>query len=434
MRILIEQSGYPLTNMGDLAMLQVTIARLQKFWPDAQIEVFASALDRLAKFCPSTHPLKSSSHDMWFYPFFKPLYGLVPHVLTPYLPELEWKFRRNFPSIARSLILFKLKIRKGNSVDFNSFIKAIDAADLVVCSGGGYITDVFAQKTITALGIISLAAKLGKPTVMLGQGLGPLKNPKLYYKAKDVLPSLDLITLREKRSGVSLLDSFGIPPNRFNVTGDDAIELAYNARNPELGNGIGINLRIADYANVSSSSITDIKLVLHTFAKHKDAPLIPVPIEFLELRSDCKAIQQLLKGYDDISNGGQNLTNPIEIIKQAGLCRVVITGSYHAGVFALSQGIPVVALIKSEYYKDKFMGLADQFGVGCEMVFLNDENLREKLMSAIENAWILSEALRPKLLKAAQEQIKLGHAAYQRVYDIAKDKLYQSSISQKNSK
>ena len=30
--------------------------------------------------------------------------------------------------------------------------------------------------------------------------------------------------------------------------------------------------------------------------------------------------------------------------------RLVITGSYHAGVFALAQGVPVLALAKSAYY------------------------------------------------------------------------------------
>ena len=35
---------------------------------------------------------------------------------------------------------------------------------------------------------------------------------------------------------------------------------------------------------------------------------------------------------------------------------VEVTGSYHAGVFALAQGIPVVGLLQSAYYEQKFIG------------------------------------------------------------------------------
>jgi polysaccharide pyruvyl transferase WcaK-like protein len=51
---------------------------------------------------------------------------------------------------------------------------------------------------------------------------------------------------------------------------------------------------------------------------------------------------------------------------------VVVAGSYHAAVFALSQGIPVVALVKSPYYVNKMVGLGDQFGAGCEIVRLDE--------------------------------------------------------------
>jgi polysaccharide pyruvyl transferase WcaK-like protein len=57
-------------------------------------------------------------------------------------------------------------------------------------------------------------------------------------------------------------------------------------------------------------------------------------------------------------------------------CRVVVTGSYHAGVFALAQGIPVVATAASRYYHDKFSGLADLFGGGGDIVDVGSPNAR----------------------------------------------------------
>ena len=43
-------------------------------------------------------------------------------------------------------------------------------------------------------------------------------------------------------------------------------------------------------------------------------------------------------------------------------CRLVVTGSYHAALFALSMGVPAIGIATSRYYEDKFLGLADQFG------------------------------------------------------------------------
>ncbi len=41
MRILVDQSGYELLNMGDVAMLQSCVLRLSRQWPDAEIMVIA---------------------------------------------------------------------------------------------------------------------------------------------------------------------------------------------------------------------------------------------------------------------------------------------------------------------------------------------------------------------------------------------------------
>ncbi|HEY9642479.1 MAG TPA: polysaccharide pyruvyl transferase family protein, partial [Coleofasciculaceae cyanobacterium] len=229
----------------------------------------------------------------------------------------------------------------------------------------------------------------------------------------------------ESRAGVPLLNSLGVHQNHFTTTGDDAIELVYKNRSENLGNGIGVNLRFSQYSSVNQEMFGIVRSALQEVAKKKDAPLVPVPIShhshyqaasFEE--PDSASIRRLLAGYDDSSDGGQTLDTPLKVIKQAGNCRVVVTGSYHAGVFALSQGIPVVGLAKSEYYVDKFLGLADQFGIGCQTVLLNDQQLRERLVDSITNAWESSEKWRPQILESAHRQMELSQTAYKRVYEM----------------
>src|SRR5207244_3068484 len=47
-RILVDQSGYDLLNVGDVAMLQSCVLRLWRLWPDAEIMVICHSPGRLA--------------------------------------------------------------------------------------------------------------------------------------------------------------------------------------------------------------------------------------------------------------------------------------------------------------------------------------------------------------------------------------------------
>jgi colanic acid/amylovoran biosynthesis protein len=428
MKILIEQSGYHLNNMGDVAMLQVAVSRLKGFWHNSEIHVITTDPTLLAKYCPGTYPFFPSGRNIWnFKEHFK---NKLANKIVAYLYKfgLDNNLRKLSPHFMRSLIqyIFILRNRRQLLKDFQSFNDILFSADLVIATGGGYMNDLFYIAN-NVLNTLQLAATLQKKTAILGNGLGPLRDSNTLLKAKCTLPVIDVIGLREKRVGVSLLKSLGVSSDRIIVTGDDAIELSYQARKDLLGNGIGVNLRVASYSDVNFDAIQSVRKSLHSAARFYNVKLIPLPIS---RHSDPKnedpdsvSIKKLIKGYTDQSDGGFHLDTPEKVIQNVSLCRVVVTASYHAGVFALSQGIPVVALAKSEYYVDKFLGLADQFETGCEVVFLNDKNLEETLTTTIQKLWGKAEALRPKLLDAAKLQIELSLSAYKRVYDLVNETL-----------
>ena len=101
-------------------------------------------------------------------------------------------------------------------------------------------------------------------------------------------------------------------------------------------------------------------------------------------------------------------------------CRLVITGSYHAGVFALANGIPVLGIAGSSYYVDKFEGLADMFGKGCRVLRVGADDCAEELRSAAEELWGNAEETRPGLLAAAERQIASGRATYEKIADLVR--------------
>jgi colanic acid/amylovoran biosynthesis protein len=144
-------------------------------------------------------------------------------------------------------------------------------------------------------------------------------------------------------------------------------------------------------------------------------PLIPLPIAIHLGTRDDLAIKQLLIGFDERSDGGESLDTPLKVIKQAARCRVVVTGAYHAAVFALAQGIPVIALAKSDYFAKKLLGLEDQFGEGCQTVLLTEPDLPRRLQSALEKAWQNAEKLREPIQTATLRQIELSRRSYGRL-------------------
>jgi polysaccharide pyruvyl transferase WcaK-like protein len=91
---------------------------------------------------------------------------------------------------------------------------------------------------------------------------------------------------------------------------------------------------------------------------------------------------------------------------------VVVTGSYHAAVFALAQGIPVVGIAASRYYVDKFSGLADLFRGGCDVVHIDAPGAGAALEAAIEKAWASAPDLREALRQSAEAQIHRAREAY----------------------
>jgi colanic acid/amylovoran biosynthesis protein len=255
---------------------------------------------------------------------------------------------------------------------------------------------------------------------MFGQGLGPIEGTALRQRAAEVLSRVDLIGVRESRSSVPLLTSLGVSPSRIVVTGDDAIEMAYADDEPwrREVRGIGVNVRIAPYSNVGRELLTAVRQALDESARSHDARLLPIPIAHHDGGMDVETLRELLSGASNVDDGGVALNTPRGVIDRIGECRVVVTGSYHGAVFALAQGIPVVALARSQYYVDKMAGVMQQFGEGCELMELDtlngDAALVPRLRAAIDRAWAAADRLRAPLLASARDQIARGRRAYAR--------------------
>ena len=419
-------------NMGDVAMLQVTVTRLSELWPDARIQVLTDSASNLARYCPTAIALSRPDCACWLSDrfFIGRFHRYLPKRLTALLTSLKKVVGFRWPGLMKSCIDLRLKFRDSTGIGENlrSFTESIKTCDAMVVCGSGGFADSCREWNFFILGAMAEAIMRGKMVVMFGQGIGPLSDPAVLSWARHVLPKVQLIALRGTRGDREILESVGVQQSRMITTGDDAVELAHSVPSVRQRDAIGVNLRVAFYSEVNVHVVEEVGSVLHNFARQQHAALLPVPIAFHECANDRETIRRLMAGFDDQSDGGSTLDTPRKIVEQIARCRVVVTGAYHAAVFALSQGIPVIGLSNSSYYDSKFKGLETLFESGCVTIALDDPNFAKKLHVAIEEAWGSADKVRLPLLNSATQQIERGRSAYQSLKSLLERRAQRNSL------
>jgi polysaccharide pyruvyl transferase WcaK-like protein/GT2 family glycosyltransferase len=422
-RILIDQSGYDLLNVGDVAMLQSCVIRLRRLWPDAGIMVICHAPERLASYCPGTTAIGQTLAGL-------PVFRILPR--RPRLAaEQAWKMAAPY---------FSCRFRPG-AVRLGrprTAIQAVRAADLVVASGGGYVTDTWWWHAAGVLSLLRLAQRLGKPTAMFGQGIGPISGRRggscaLRAQARAVLPRLAVLGLREDRIGKDLAISLGSPSSAVAVTGDDALELipegsaaggSARGGSVQSGRALGLSMRVSPYAGVDQAAAATVGDLVVQAAEALQAPIVTLPVSRYPVDGDLDALRALLhperSGADIVLH---DLATPEALITAAAGCRVIVTGSYHAAVFGLAGGVPAVCLTRSSYYDAKFAGLGALFPGACLVVPLDQPDLAARLRQAIDQAWHLPVPARDEARKAAAGQRQAGREAYARFRDVVEGNL-----------
>ncbi|HEX7087906.1 MAG TPA: polysaccharide pyruvyl transferase family protein [Vicinamibacterales bacterium] len=416
-RVLVHTGTTDLCNAGDAAMLQRAVARLRSLWPDAVLAVITGRPPALARLCPGVQSVSADAIREWAADRF--LFGhletRIPSPARAPLTSMERALRRHWPHGATRLACARWRLGGHDPAPLRTGLAAIARADLLFVCGQGTLADAAPSRANGLLGLMEGAHALGVPTVMVGQGIGPIDDPALRTRTGRVLRHAAFIGLREGRFGPTLLTTLGVDAARTLVTGDDAVELAWAARPAMPGDGIGVNVRIASNAGTDTSVLAHLRPVLAALARHRAAPLVPLPISnHAGGTSDPATIRALLRGVDE-TTGGDELDTPAAVIAQAARCRVVITGAYHAAVFALSQGIPTVCIGRSRYVLDKMDGLAELFGDGCRVVPLAGRDSADAVGRAADLLWDQAPRLRPVLLAAAANQVTRARTAYARI-------------------
>jgi colanic acid/amylovoran biosynthesis protein len=200
------------------------------------------------------------------------------------------------------------------------------------------------------------------------------------------------------------------------VTGDDALDLVPSGGAP-AGHALGISMRVSRYAGVDPAAAEAVGDLVVGAAQAFGARVVALPVSRYPVDGDLDVLRVLLRrpGADVVLD---DLATPEALIEASARCRVIVTGSYHAAVFGLAQGVPAVCLTRSPYYDAKFAGLRALFPDACFVVPLGQPDLADRLPKAIDEGWHLPAEARAAARDAAARQRAAGRAAYARLREV----------------
>jgi polysaccharide pyruvyl transferase WcaK-like protein len=413
-RLLVDHGAYP--NFGDLAMLDAMVERLAGL-PGIGLEIQDASLDWR---WPGARPVH---YEVFAVASIIDRIGRGRRVRDRFpegLPRLSSGWRAaayGALSLGRTATLFPVRAAAGWRT-LGAWCRNYDA---LLIGGGGDMNDCFPEALWRCCALIHAFAAQGKPVILSGQQLGPVASTGSRRLLLSALRRVAYVGVREPTESLRLCQEAGLTTGQFALCGDDSLGMpaADDREVQELMRSSGIsprrfiavNLRIASYSPVRDQAILAFAETAGELATALGLELVVVPVSIDEGDSDVDAGRILA----DRARGV-----PIKVIQGANLSGRLIKGlmghafgaigvSYHFNTFALSQGVPSVALYSGEYYRQKAMGLSafwgdDRLAMSMEAI---GPDAPQRVRAVFED-----EALRMRLRERAVEATRDWEAMF----------------------
>ncbi|WP_352418670.1 polysaccharide pyruvyl transferase CsaB [Proteiniborus sp.] len=280
--------------------------------------------------------------------------------------------------------------------------KGISSSDMLISGGGSLLQDVTSTRSILYyLALINIAKMLNKAVVVYANGIGPINKKINRTLTKKVLNKVDLITLRDSNSKMTL-EEIGVRVKML-VTSDPVFTLEPSSRSqvdkifeeegiPLDKPLIGISVRkwknsknlvdvVAKAIQYIDSSY-DVRTVLIPMHYPEDLE-ISVEIAHKSNSPNCYVIRNKY-GVEDIMG----------IIKRLEL---IVAMRLHSLIYAATQAVPVIGLV----YDPKVDGLLEMLDIDAKCDAEKMELV--ELCSLIEQVWKNKERIKSSLNDKKEE-------------------------------
>ena len=228
-----------------------------------------------------------------------------------------------------------------------ALLRALSRTDILLSGGGSLLQDVTsAHSVFYYLGVVRLAQMLGKKTMFIAQGIGPLLRPRTRKLVASIASRLDAITVRDEASA-RLLREIGVGRPPVEVTADPALLLA-PARPVSLdGEWVAVALRpwagrdvpLAEtVARACHAALPRARMMAIAMQPQKDSAIGEHFARLRHQEGDGEVAGVSLARPD-------SLLVPLEpLLENLAACDMVIGMRLHALILAAACAVPAVAL------------------------------------------------------------------------------------------
>lgn len=271
-------------------------------------------------------------------------------------------------------------------LNYPEIIKALAKCDLLISGGGSLLQDVTSDRSLYYyLSIMMLAKRLGKPVMLYGQGIGPVRGAMAQGAMRYIGNMVNLITVRDQGS-CDELKSLGVAKPPIYVTADPV--LAMHPVDKHFGRQI---LRNYDYEGaspligISAREWRDWSHYKNVLAQMADqlcttygARVVFLPMQYPEDLTVSRKIAQRMKSPCVVLE--EEFTT-YELLSLVGNLDMLIGIRLHALIFAAVMQVPMIG-ISYDPKVDRFLETLGDRHVGTLQSVT-----AEKLMEKVKKVW-----------------------------------------------
>ncbi len=379
-------------NLGDAALLKVTLQQFQSNFQYSKITLCiddaASSPEDLPKvdsLVAWTHPKNSDGTLRWDY---RKLFWLLPATLLPVLCQRFFH---------KPIFLLT---PKGLRPTIDAYIRA----NIVLSEPGGFLySSGRGISLLLTVYSIALAILAKKPTFILPQSIGPFKHAWERQIIRWMMNRVRLVMVREPVS-LRTIQSIGVDRRHVHLVPDLAFALPRS--NKQMGiqwlSDLGIDLQngrplmgmtILNWGAQNTSFSRQFEYeeacveTIKWFITEKNGQVILFPqvVGPYASQDDRVPAHRVAERLPELENSIYEIEQPLPLalIKAVYSCMDVFIGTrMHSNIFAISEGIPVIAI----GYLHKTQGFAEMLGI--EQLFINIDQVNgNALIASLSNLW-----------------------------------------------
>ncbi len=398
-RVLIT-NAYSARNRGDGAIVLGMLESLDRAFGNEELELVISSAD---------HPADQERYPVPVVPSFHSLMGRISRNGT--LQGLLFLAVLMPLSIVGALVKRFLHVSVPLPAGLTPLLDAYARADLVVAAGGGYLYTTSRRRGAVMLLVhlhsFMLGRVLDKPVYLYAQSIGPFASSVQARLVRAALRRVQLVELRESWS-VRLVASWGLPIP-VHAAADAAFLLRpvkpksspLGARRKSLRLGLTVR-RWHRQAERQEAYEETMARFLRMLVERHDPEIIFLPQVTVERREDddretARRILDRLGPPVDARLLDHDYS-PREMQWLCGQMDCLVGTRMHSNIFALTMGVPVVAVA----YQPKTLGIMEQLGLE-EFVLSIDNLAAEALLELVERLLAGREAISASLARALPE-------------------------------